>query len=190
MQNQVTSNQSSVQKCPIYGSNLSGFILCRKLVTISSTLSHFCDLFWIGTVKTGVCFIWGFCGQSDNFPPVSPPKNYFWAPQGSTKVQKIPKKNYLKLWLILADSCWLWMTLTLSESGWLWLTLADSGWFFLSLADSNWPWRTLEDCGLLKLTLASSDRLWLTLADSNWLWRTARVIQSQPESSKVIQSQP
>ena len=52
-----------------------------------------------------------------------PPKKKIWGPPGAPKSQQEPK-NFLKLFLNLADSGWLWMTL---DDFWcLWLTLAVS----------------------------------------------------------------
>ena len=129
-------------------------ILCPKLVIISYSLSHFCDLFLIETIKTGICFIWRFWGQSNNLAPVLYPKKFFRAPRG-------PKKSKRSKNLTYSGIFWL----TLDDSGWLLMNLADSGWLWLTLADSGWVWMTL-------LTLYDSGGLWLTQADSYQLWQT------------------
>ena len=95
-----------------------------KLVIFHYSLSHFCDLFWNVTMIINICFIWQFCGHSNNYAQVLPKTNSLGTPQGPQKVSK-NLKTYLKLLMTLADSCWFWLTLT--NSGWLLMTLADSG---------------------------------------------------------------
>ena len=124
-----------------------------------------------------VCFIWQFCGHSNNFAPVFLKNHFFRGPPGAPKIPKDPK-TFLKLWLTLADSAWLW------------LTLANSGWLLPTLADSGWPWITLAESGWVCLTFTEPGGLWLTQADSCQLWKTLAesviVSQSQPDSASKI----
>ena len=100
-----------------------GCIFCLKLIIICFSLSHFCDMFWNGTMIMNICFIWQFGVHSNNFETVLQ-KTTFWGTQGAQKSQQEPK-TYLKLFLTLTESGWLWLTQT--NSGWLLMTLANSG---------------------------------------------------------------
>ena len=84
----------------LYGLQQPACVLCQKLVTFCFSLSHFCYLFWIVSIKTDICFIWQLCGQSMNLAPVF--KSFFFrGPPGAPKSPKKPHKNLSKTWLDL-----------------------------------------------------------------------------------------